>query len=82
MFGTNRARRFRRTRNRSVGTKYAAIAGKRFEHGLAAFALIEKDARVRGHDLGLFVTAPRTCNFGFEFGVVGNIYHKFTKPCN
>ncbi len=82
MCGTNRARRFRRTRNRSVGTKYTTIAGKRFENGLAAFALIEEDARVCGHDLSLFVTTSRTSYFGFEFGVVGNIYHKFTKPYN
>lgn len=70
----------RRTFRRAVGTKYAAVAGERFEHGLAGFAFIEKEARICGHDLTLLVTTLRTGYFGFELGVVVNIYHKFTKP--
>ena len=77
-----RVARLWRTRDRAVGTKYTAVAGKRFKHGLTVVAFIEKEARVCGHDLSLFVTTLRTCYFGFEIGVVVNVYHKFTRPYN
>jgi len=39
----------RRTPNRAVGTKYAAVARLRAQHRLAVFALVEELARIRGH---------------------------------
>ena len=49
----------RRTLNRSIGTKHAAITGLRFKYSVASKAFIEKHAGILGH--GLF---PRKAAIG------------------
>jgi hypothetical protein len=49
----------RRTRNRTIGAKHAAIARKRLQSLAAAFAVIEELAGVRRHGLDRLMAASR-----------------------
>jgi hypothetical protein len=49
----------RRTRNRTIGAKHAAIARKRLQSLAAAFAVIEELAGVSGHGLNRLMAAFR-----------------------
>jgi len=59
----------RRTRNRPVGAKHAAIAVPGFQSGAAASPVVEKLAGVRRHPLGRLVAAVRAADDGFQYHV-------------
>jgi hypothetical protein len=49
----------RRTRNRAIGAKHAAIARKRLQSLTATFAVIEELAGISGHGLNRMMAAFR-----------------------
>jgi hypothetical protein len=50
---------YRRTRNRTVGAKHAAIAREGLQSLAAALAIIEELAGIGGHDLNRLMAASR-----------------------
>ena len=63
----------RRTRHRPVRTEHAAITRLGFEYRVAALALVEPLAGIRGHPLSLDVPAHRAGQCRIEYGLHGDL---------